>query len=222
MIPKEVGITIKKALDINPELKTLYTTNDEVSEFLNIAMRLEGLTTSSGTHAAGVLITDKAGVSANTPMWENKAAIVTQYGKDLLEDLGLLKMDFLALITLQVISEAKKFIKMNHGVDIDIDELYKCKDLKPLELIRDGRTTGIFQLESPGMTSFMKELKPECLEDIIAGIALYRPGPMDEIPRFLANKRNPSRIKYELDGLNKILDETYGVIVYQGATCFHI
>lgn len=222
MIPKEVNITIEKALKANPDLKTLYDTNVDVAKLLDAGMKLEGLATTTSTHAAAVLITDKSGVAANTPMWENKVGIVTQYGKDLLEDLGLLKMDFLALITLQVISEAKKFIKINHGIDVDLNELYKCEDLKPLELIRNGNTVGIFQLESAGMSSFMKELKPESIEDIIAGIALYRPGPMDEIPRFLANKRNPSKIHYDIEGLDKILDETYGVIVYQGATCFHI
>ena len=193
----------------------MYDTNVDVAKLLDAGMKLEGLATTTSTHAAAVLITDKSGVAANTPMWENKVGIVTQYGKDLLEDLGLLKMDFLALITLQVISEAKKFIKINHGIDVDLNELYKCEDLKPLELIRNGNTVGIFQLESAGMSSFMKELKPENIEDIIAGIALYRPGPMDEIPRFLANKRNPSKIHYDVEGLDKILDETYGVIIYQ-------
>lgn len=222
MIPQEVGITIQKALEVNADLRTLYTTNPDVNYLITTSMKLEGLPTSTGTHAAGVLITGKEGVSANTPMWVNKAAIVTQYGKDLLEDLGLLKMDFLGLNTLQIISTACKFIKENHGVDVDLNELYKCKDLKPLELIRDGKTMGIFQLEGAGMTNFMKELKPESIEDIIAGIALYRPGPMGEIPKFLANKRNPDNIRYNLKGLNEILDETYGIIVYQGATCFHI
>ena len=215
MIPAEVGITIGKALEINNELKKIYDSNDEIRTLLNFSMKLEGLPTSTSTHAAGVLITDSQGVTAHVPMWKNDSGIVAQYSKDLLEKLGLLKMDFLALKTLGVIGDARRYIIKNHNVRIDFDELYKIPTLEPLKLIHEGRTECLFQLSGAGMTSFMKELKPDSIEDIIAGISMYRPGPMDEIPRFLYQKRNPQSIKYDIDGLGEILDNTYGTIVYQ-------
>lgn len=221
MIPSELGITIDKALGINKDLNSLCIANKDVEKLISMAMKLEGLPTSTSTHAAGVLITDDRGgesygVTEHVPMWKNDSGIVAQYDKNILESLGLLKMDFLGLTTLGVIGQAKRFIKQNHGVDIDLDEIFKIPTLEPLKLIREGKTIGIFQLESPGMTNFMKELQPQSIEDIIAGISLYRPGPMNEIPRFLYNKRNPDKVRYPVDGATKeILEETYGVLVYQ-------
>lgn len=215
LIPFEPGIKIKKALEKVPELNNIYNQDPRAKKLIDIAMDLEGLPTSVGTNACGVLITDKQGVEKHTPMWQNKAAIVSTFDKDILEDVGLLKMDFLGLRTLGVMKETVVNVYKNHGVKIDIDELYKIPTLEPLKLVREGRTHGIFQLESPGMTSFMKELKPETIEDIIAGISLYRPGPMAEIPNFINNKRNPKNIKYPLEGMSEILDETYGVLTYQ-------
>lgn len=216
MIPKEVGITIPKALDISLELKELYTNDLSVRKLLDTAIKLEGLPTNTSTHAAGVLITDKKGVLAHVPTWANESGIVAQYDKDILESLGLLKMDFLGLKTLGVLGLTKKFIKKNYDKDVDFNELYTIPTLEPLKLVREGKTAGIFQLEGAGMTSFMKELQPTCIEDIIAGISLYRPGPMDEIPRFLACKRNPERVVYPFNGDSKdILSPTYGVLTYQ-------
>lgn len=215
MIPTDLGITIKKALDINRDLRLMYETNQEIKTLLDFSMKLEGLPTSTSTHAAGVLITDNQGVTAHVPMWKNDSGIVAQYDKDLLESLGLLKMDFLGLKTLGVCGQARDFIKKNHGVDIDFDEIYKIPTLEPLKLVREGKTVGIFQLESAGMTSFMKELKPESIEDIIAGISLYRPGPMSEIPKFIYNKRNPDKVRYPFPEVEEILRETYGVLTYQ-------
>lgn len=215
MIPAEIGITIIKALDINKALRGLYETDQDVKKLLNFAMKLEGLPTNFSTHAAGVLITDNKGVTAHVPMWKNDSGIVAQYDKDLLEKLGLLKMDFLALKTLGTVGDARRSILRNHGVKINLDDIYKIPTLEPLKLIPEGKTECLFQLEGAGMTSFMKELRPDSIEDIIAGISMYRPGPMDEIPKFLYQKRNPSKIHYDIDGLNEILDNTYGTIVYQ-------
>lgn len=215
MIPQELGITIEKALLINQELNSLYETDEDVRELINFAMKLEGLPNSTSTHAAGVLITDNLGVSTHVPMWVNDKAVVAQYDKDILESMKLLKMDFLGLRNLDVIDQCIEFIKINHNVDIDIEYLYTIPDLKPLELIREGKTAGIFQLEGDGMTSFMKDLQPKDIEDIIAGISMYRPGPMKKIPEFLANKRDPKRITYKLSGLEKVLDTTYGIMIYQ-------
>lgn len=215
MIPTELGITIGKALEINKDLNNLYNTNSDIRTLLDFSMKLEGLPTNTSTHAAGVLITDSKGVTAHVPMWKNDSGIVAQYDKDILESLGLLKMDFLGLKTLGVCGQARDFVKKNHGVDIDFDEIYKIPTLEPLKLIREGKTTGIFQLEGAGMTNFMKELKPESIEDIIAGISLYRPGPMGEIPKFIYNKRNPDKVQYPFPEVEEILKETYGILTYQ-------
>lgn len=215
MIPMEPGITIKQALDRVPDFKNVYDTDPEAKRLIDTAMDLEGLPTSVGTNACGVLITDSQGVEKHTPMWQNKSGIVATYDKDILDSIGLLKMDFLGLRTLGVIRETVDNVYKNHGIKINVDDLYSIPTLEPLKLVREGKTHGIFQLESPGMTSFMKELKPESIEDIIAGISLYRPGPMKEIPNFINNKRNPGSIKYPLKGMSDILDETYGIIIYQ-------
>ena len=215
MIPAELGITIEKALEINKDLRALYDTQEEIRTLLDFSMKLEGLPTNTSTHAAGVLITDNKGVTSHVPMWKNDSGIVAQYDKDILESLGLLKMDFLGLKTLGVCGQARDFVKKNHNIDIDFDEIYKVPTLDPLKLIREGKTTGIFQLEGAGMTSFMKELKPESIEDIIAGISLYRPGPMGEIPKFIFNKRNPDKVVYPFPEVEEILKETYGILTYQ-------
>jgi len=214
-IPAEVGITIEKALAVNQSLRKAYDTDKSIKRLLDFSMQLEGLVTSCSTHAAGVLITDKKGVTAHVPLWENKGGIVAQFSKDYIEMLGLLKMDFLGLGTLGILGDAKRMIRANHGVNIDFDELYKLPTMEPLQLIRDGKTECLFQLNGAGMTAFMKELKPNSIEDIILGISMYRPGPMAEIPKLLYSKRNPNSITYEVDGLKYILDPTYGSIVYQ-------
>lgn len=215
MIPKEPGITIKEGLEMNPDFKRKYDNDETIKYLVDMAMRVEGLPIYTGTHAAGVLITDSKGVTAHVPVWDNDGAIVAQYDKDILEELGLLKMDFLGLKTLGVISEAIDNIYKNHGVKVDLNELYKCKDLKPLQLLEEGKTDGIFQLEGAGLTEFIKELRPRSIEEWIAAIALYRPGPMQFIPTYLANKRDPDNIDYPFEELKPILQGTYGVLCYQ-------
>lgn len=213
MIPTMLGITIDKALDINPELKAAYDDDMRVMELIDIARSLEGLPRHSGTHAAGVVIASQPLVSY-VPMQKNEGSIVTQFPMGTLEELGLLKMDFLGLRTLTVMRDAVEMIKSGLGIDIDLDKInFEDKDV--YKMIGDGKTVGVFQLESPGMTSFMKDLKPDSLEDIIAGISLYRPGPMAEIPRYIEGKRNPEKTHYETPMLESILDVTYGVMVYQ-------
>ncbi len=213
MIPTMLGITIEKALDLNPELKIAYDSDERVKNLIDVSMDLEGLPRHSSTHAAGVVIASKPLVEY-VPLQKNDESIVTQFGMNTLEELGLLKMDFLGLRTLTVMSDAIKMVKVNRGVDIDLDKI-DFDDKEVYKMIGEGRTAGVFQLESPGMTSFMKELKPDNLEDIIAGISLYRPGPMAEIPRYIECKRNPDKVEYETPELESILNVTYGVMVYQ-------
>lgn len=213
MIPTMLGITIEKALDLNPELKIAYDSDERVKNLIDVSMDLEGLPRHSSTHAAGVVIASKPLVEY-VPLQKNDESIVTQFGMNTLEELGLLKMDFLGLRTLTVMSDAIKIVKVNRGVDIDLDKI-DFDDKEVYKMIGEGRTAGVFQLESPGMTSFMKELKPDNLEDIIAGISLYRPGPMAEIPRYIECKRNPDKVEYETPELESILNVTYGVMVYQ-------
>ena len=213
MIPTMLGITIEKALDINPELKTAYETEERVKALIDISKNLEGLPRHSSTHAAGVVIASKPLVEY-VPLQKNEENIVTQFDMVTLEELGLLKMDFLGLRTLTVMNDAVKMIKENRGIDIDLDKI-DFDDKEVYNMIGEGNTVGVFQLESAGMTSFMKELKPDSLEDIIAGISLYRPGPMAEIPRYIENKKNPDKIEYLTPELEPILNVTYGVMVYQ-------
>jgi DNA polymerase-3 subunit alpha len=213
MIPTMLGITIDKALEINPELKNAYDDEQRVQELIDIARTLEGLPRHSGTHAAGVVIASQPLVDY-VPMQKNEGSIVTQFPMGTLEELGLLKMDFLGLRTLTVMRDAVEMIKEGRGIDIDLDKInFEDKDV--YRMIGEGKTVGVFQLESPGMTSFMKDLKPDNLEDIIAGISLYRPGPMNEIPRYIEGKRNPEKTHYETPELESILNVTYGVMVYQ-------
>ncbi len=213
MIPAMLNITIDKALEINPELKHAYENDPKVKELIDIALKLEGLPRHSSTHAAGVVISGKPLVEY-VPLQKNDEALVTQFSMGTLEELGLLKMDFLGLRTLTVMQDACRMIEENKGVKIVPDTL-DFNDKNVYDMIGEGRTVGVFQLESSGMTSFMKELKPESLEDIIAGISLYRPGPMAEIPRYIDNKKNPDNVTYLTPELEPILDVTYGVMIYQ-------
>jgi len=213
MIPMELKITIKKALDINRELKELYNNDTKVKYLLDMSMRLEGIPRHSSTHAAGVVVASKP-IEEYVPLSTNEGVIVTQFPMTTLEELGLLKMDFLGLRTLTVIQNAVKQIKYNHGTEIDIDEI-DLDDKKVYELISSAKTEGVFQLESAGMKSFMKDLKPECIEDIIAGVSLYRPGPMDFIPKYVKGKHDKESITYDHPLLENILKPTYGCIVYQ-------
>ena len=212
MIPMELHITIKKALEQNRELKELYEGNEEIKKLLNIAMGLEGMPRQASTHACGVVIT-KDPVDTYVPLYVNDGAISTQYTMTILEELGLLKMDFLGLRTLTVIADAVKLVKQNRGIDVEFDS--QMNDPNVYKLWGEGKTVGIFQFESAGMTNFMKELKPDSLEDIIAGVSLYRPGPMDQIPRYIRNKLNPEHAEYTHPALEPILKVTYGCMVYQ-------
>ncbi len=198
---------------IIPELKEMYDTNPEVKRVADIAIKLEGVPRNTSTHAAGVLISPEP-VSNFVPLSRNGDDIATQYDMIELEHLGLLKMDFLGLITLTDIKKALDYIYEQHGVKIDFYNM-EYNDPKVFEIIAAGRTEAIFQLESAGMRKFMKDLKPTCMDDIIAGISLYRPGPMDFIPMFVKNKQDPSNITYDHPLLENILDVTYGCIVYQ-------
>jgi DNA polymerase III subunit alpha len=213
MIPTMLGITIEKALDINPELRDLYEDDERVKQLIDVSRDLEGLPRHSSTHAAGVVIASQPLVNY-VPLQQNEEMIVTQFPMGTLEELGLLKMDFLGLRTLTVMRDAVEMVKQNKGIEIDLDRL-DFDDHEVYRMIGEGKTVGVFQLESAGMTSFMKDLKPDSLEDIIAGISLYRPGPMAEIPRYIANKKNPEKIKYETPALESILSVTYGCMVYQ-------
>ena len=213
MIPTMLGITIEKALDLNPELKSAYDTDERVKNLIDVSKDLEGLPRHSSTHAAGVVIASKPLVEY-VPLQKNDEMIVTQFGMTTLEELGLLKMDFLGLRTLTVMNDAVNMIKYNRNVDIDLDKI-DFEDKEVYKMIGEGKTAGVFQLESAGMVAFMKELKPDSLEDIIAGISLYRPGPMAEIPRYVERKRNPEKVEYLTPELEDILNVTYGVMVYQ-------
>ncbi len=213
LIPNELGMTIDKALEISAELKTLYDTDEKIHELIDTSRAIEGLSRHSGTHAAGVVITSKP-IVEYVPLQTNDDVITTQFVKDTIESLGLLKMDFLGLKNLTIIENAIKIIKKTRGVDIKLENLdYGIKEV--FENISSGNTDGIFQIESAGMKAFMQELKPDSLEDIIAGIALYRPGPMDSIPKYVYNKSHPDEVKYKHPLLEPILDVTYGCMVYQ-------
>ena len=212
MIPNELHITIKKAMEQNRELKEVYETNPEIQKLLDIAMALEGMPRQASTHACGIVIT-KEPVVSYVPLYMRDGAISTQYIMTTLEELGLLKMDFLGLRTLTVIQDTLDLVKDNRKIDVQFDET--MNDQKVYKLWQEGESVGIFQFESQGMTNFMKELKPDCLEDIIAGVSLYRPGPMDQIPRYIANKKDPEHAVYTHPALKPILEVTYGCMVYQ-------
>ena len=213
-IPNELNITIDKALIMNPELRAMYESDETVKNLIDMAKRLEGLPRHTSMHAAGVVISQKA-MDEYVPLSRaSDGTITTQFVMTTIEELGLLKMDFLGLRTLTVIHDAVELAERNHGVSIDIDKI-DYDDKKVLESIGNGKCDGIFQLESAGMKNFMKELKPDSLEDIIAGISLYRPGPMDFIPKYIKGKNEPGSVTYVCKELEPILEPTYGCIVYQ-------
>lgn len=216
MIPTELGITIEKALKQNKELKELYDKDEQTKHFIDMAMRLEGLPRHTSMHAAGVVISQKS-VDEYVPL--SRAAddkITTQFTMTTLEELGLLKMDFLGLRTLTVIQDAVRLINKNKPEEEKLDiQKIDYSDANVFRMIGSGKTEGVFQLESAGMKNFMKELKPENLEDVIAGISLYRPGPMDFIPKYIQGKNNKDSVSYDCKELVPILEPTYGCIVYQ-------
>jgi DNA polymerase-3 subunit alpha len=215
MIPMMPGkhLSIEDAISMNHELSLLYESDKTIHELLDTAISLQGMPRHASTHAAGVVISSRP-ITEMVPLYRNDDLISTQFPMNTLEELGLLKMDFLALRTITVIRDAVALIKMGTGIDIDIDRI-NYEDSNVYELISKGDTAGVFQLESQGMTQFMKDLQPNCLEDIIAGISLYRPGPMDQIPRYIKYKNDPSKITYHTPLLEPILNVTYGCMVYQ-------
>ena len=213
-IPFELNITIDRALQINAELRAMYETDEQVKRLIDMSKRLEGLPRHTSMHAAGVVISQEA-MDEYVPLSRaSDGTITTQFVMTTIEELGLLKMDFLGLRTLTVIKDAVELIQKNHGRSIDVDAI-NYHDKKVLDSIGTGKCDGIFQLESGGMKSFMKELKPQSLEDVIAGISLYRPGPMDFIPKYIKGKNEPQSATYVCPELIPILEPTYGCIVYQ-------
>lgn len=212
-VPMELGITIDRALEINPTLRELYEQDDRVRYLIDMARLVEGMPRHASTHAAGVVISREP-IEEYVPLYRQESGITTQYAMGNLEELGLLKMDFLGLRTLTVIRDALDLIEATRGERPDIDGL-SFDDPKVFELISSGESDGVFQLESMGMRNFMRELKPSSFEDIIAGISLFRPGPMDQIPLYINNKYRPQDIVYKHPLLENILNVTYGCIVYQ-------
>ena len=213
-IPMELKMTIDKALQMNPDLKKMYETDESVTKLIDMARRLEGLPRHTSMHAAGVLICQQSADEYVPLSRASDGTITTQYTMTTLEELGLLKMDFLGLRTLTVIQNAVRNIEKSQHVKIDVEQI-DFHDKAVLDYIGLGKTEGIFQLESAGMSNFMKELRPSSLEDLIAGISLYRPGPMDFIPAYIKGKQNPSQVTYKCKELEPILAPTYGCIVYQ-------
>lgn len=213
LIPKTLGITLKRALEVSLELKTLYDTDETVKKLIDLSFKLEGLPRHASTHAAGVVISAKP-ITEYVPLQRNDDAITTQFPKDTIEELGLLKMDFLGLRTLTVIRDTLGFIEQQGKTVPDLGKL-QYDDPKVYEMISRADTDGVFQLESAGMRQFMLQLKPGCLEDVIAGISLFRPGPMDQIPKYLAGKNDPQNVRYLHEKLRPALQATYGCMVYQ-------
>lgn len=213
LIPNALGITLNKALEISTELKAQYDQNPEVKKLIDLSLKLEGLPRHASTHAAGVVICEDP-ITEYIPLQTNDGAVTTQFAKDTVEELGLLKMDFLGLRTLTVIRDALDIIKNNSKNAPDFAAM-EFNDPKIYKLIASGDTDGVFQLESAGMRQFMMQLKPDNFEDIIAGISLFRPGPMEQIPRYIAGKANRKNVKYADEKLRPILDKTYGCMVYQ-------
>lgn len=212
-IPMELGMTISKALEVNKNLKDMYDSNEEVKHLIDLALAVEGLPRHTSTHAAGVVIS-KEPITTYVPLSRNNDAITTQFNMVELEELGLLKMDFLGLRTLTVIRDAVNLIEKNHGVKVDFSQ-FTYDDPKVIEMFAKGETLGIFQFESAGMRQFLKELKPNMFENLIAANSLFRPGPMNQIPKYIENKNNPHNIEYIHPKLKPILEVTYGCIVYQ-------
>jgi DNA polymerase-3 subunit alpha len=212
-VPNELGITIDSALKISQELREKYEGDLRVKKVIDTAKAVEGMPRHASTHAAGVVISKK-NLNEYVPLYLADKGISTQFTMNTIEELGLLKMDFLGLRNLTVIQDALAMIKENHGLEIDFSKM-DYNDPKVYEIISSGNTEGLFQLESPGMTQFMKNQKPDGFEDIVAGISLYRPGPMASIPTYIANKKCPQGIEYLHESLRPILEVTYGCLVYQ-------
>lgn len=217
-IPFALGMTIDKALDTNPNLKELYDQDPETKEIINISKQIEGMLRHASTHAAGVVIS-KNPVDEYVPLYKHQDAITTQFTMTTLEELGLLKMDFLGLRTLTVIRDTLDLIEKNRVIKNYTEKIDFSKmdydDPKVYEMLSSGNTLGVFQLESAGMRSFMKQLRPDNFEDIVAGISLFRPGPMDSIPAYIKNKSNPKDVTYLHEKLKPIMEVTYGCLVYQ-------
>ncbi|MBQ2695707.1 MAG: DNA polymerase III subunit alpha [Clostridia bacterium] len=213
MIPQELNITIKSALEVNPDLKKKYDDDAQVHELVDEAMALEGLVRNAGTHAAGVVISRDV-ITDHIPIQKNDDVITTQFPMGNIEELGFLKMDFLGLRNLSIIDEALSIIETTGKERPDMEHI-PMNEPGVYAMLSRGETEGVFQLESAGMKQFIKELKPQSLEDVIAGISLYRPGPMDQIPRYIENKNHPESLSYKHPILEKILDVTYGCMVYQ-------
>ncbi|MBQ3578727.1 MAG: DNA polymerase III subunit alpha, partial [Firmicutes bacterium] len=213
MIPEDLKITLDKALEESPDFRKVYDEDPQIKHVVDTAKVLEGLARHSSTHAAGVVVSSEP-VDRYVPLVMTDRGLATQFTMTEIEHLGLLKMDFLGLRNLTAIRECLRMVKLNTGLDIDLQKI-DYEEPEVYKLVASGNTTGIFQLESGGMTGFMKELGPTCLEDLIAGISLYRPGPMDSIPTYIASKKNPETIKYLTPELEPILAPTYGCIVYQ-------
>ena len=213
MIPFDLHMTIDKALSLNPELKQAYENDRQVKYLIDISKELEGMPRHASTHAAGVVIS-RDPLDDYVPLYLSDKGVSAQFNMTTIEELGLLKMDFLGLRNLTVIRDTLDAVEEIHGVSVDFSHM-DYDDSSVYELIASGNTLGVFQLESLGMTQFMKNLAPDCFEDIIAGISLYRPGPMDSIPDYIANKKNPEGITYTHKSLEPILSVTYGCLVYQ-------
>ena len=214
MVPNELNITLERALELNPEFRNLYKTDEQVHYLIDMCKRLEGMPRHTGMHAAGVVICQKSADEFVPLSRGSDGSITTQFTMTTLEELGLLKMDFLGLRTLTVIKDAVDLIEKDTGIHIDVDNI-DYDDKAVLDSLGTGKTDGVFQLESAGMKNFMKELRPRNLEDVIAGISLYRPGPMDFIPKYIAGKNDSGAISYPCPQLEPILAPTYGCIVYQ-------
>ncbi|MBP3816035.1 MAG: DNA polymerase III subunit alpha [Firmicutes bacterium] len=212
-VPRDPKISLKEALNVSPELAEMYKNDETVKKIIDMAIKVEGVPRNTSTHAAGVVIS-KLPLDEYVPLYNGDKGVATQFNMTTIEELGLLKMDFLGLRNLTVIRDALELIEKNHGVKIDFSKM-GFEDPKVYEMIAEGDTMGVFQLESGGMTSFMKNLKPSGFEDVVAGIALYRPGPMQSIPKYIANKKDPSKIQYATPKLAPILDVTYGCLIYQ-------
>lgn len=212
-IPFDLKMTIDKALSMNPELKAMYESDARIAKVIDMSRAIEGMPRHASTHAAGVVIS-KLPLDEYVPLYMSDKGVATQFNMTTIEELGLLKMDFLGLRNLTVIRDALELIEKNYGVTIDFAKM-GYDDKAVYDIIASGNTLGVFQLESGGMTQFMKNLRPSCFEDVVAGISLYRPGPMDSIPKYIENKKNPDHIKYVTPQLAPILDVTYGCLVYQ-------
>ena len=212
-IPFALKMTIDKALEMSPELKAKYEGDETTRKVIDMARAIEGMPRHASTHAAGVVIS-RDSIDEYVPLYLADKGLSTQFNMTTIEELGLLKMDFLGLRNLTIIRDALAMIEKDHGVKIDFSRM-EYDDPKVYEIIAKGNTEGIFQLESGGMTQFMKNLKPDCFEDIVAGISLYRPGPMASIPTYIENKKHPHNIAYIHQSLEPILSVTYGCLVYQ-------